>query len=94
MAVETTEALDAKAHALIGQLAPQKLAAVVRLLEVMVDDEDDDDFLYTEENVRRFRESQAASSPGAECGAGTTQGSHKRGAPQRRHGKSPRRKIQ
>jgi hypothetical protein len=65
MAVETTEALDAKAHALIGQLAPQKLAAVVRLLEVMVDDEDDDDFLYPEENVRRFRESQAASSPGA-----------------------------
>lgn len=32
MAVETTEALDAKAHALIGQLAPQKRACPYRYL--------------------------------------------------------------
>ena len=30
--------LEAKAHELIGQLEPGKLAAVVHLLEVMVDD--------------------------------------------------------
>jgi hypothetical protein len=35
MAVDT---LEAKAHELLGQLNPGKLAAVVHLLEVMVDD--------------------------------------------------------
>lgn len=43
MAVETT--LEAKAHELIGQLnsSPGKLAAVVRLLEVMVHDDEEDE---------------------------------------------------
>lgn len=39
MAVET---LEAKAHELIGQLDPGKLAAIVHLLEVMVDEEEDE----------------------------------------------------
>ena len=39
MAVST---LEAKAHELLGHLGPSKLAAVVQLLEVMVDDEDTD----------------------------------------------------
>jgi hypothetical protein len=40
MAVDT---LEAKAHELLGQLNPGKLAAVVHLLEVMVHDEDIED---------------------------------------------------
>lgn len=47
-----------QAHALPDRLPPAKLGAVRSLLEVMVDGDDDSD-LYTEENVRRFRESQA-----------------------------------
>ena len=39
MAVST---LETKAHELIGQIGPTKLAAVVRLLEVMIEDEDRD----------------------------------------------------
>jgi hypothetical protein len=35
--------LEAKAHELLGQLNPGKLAAVVHLLEVMVHDEDIED---------------------------------------------------
>ena len=52
-----TEALEAKAHELIGQLngKPGKLAAVVHLLEVMVHDEEP----VTEEDHRRFQEGQA-----------------------------------
>ncbi len=38
MAVST---LESKAHELLGQLNPGKLAAVVHLLEVMVDDDED-----------------------------------------------------
>ena len=38
MAADT---LRAKAHELLGQLGPGQLAAVVHLLEVMLDDEDD-----------------------------------------------------
>ena len=38
MAADT---LQAKAHELLGQLGPGQLAAVVHLLEVMLDDEDD-----------------------------------------------------
>ncbi len=53
-----------QAHALLDQLPPAKLGAVRSLLEVMVDDDDDSD-LYTEENIRRFRESQAHSAAGA-----------------------------
>lgn len=45
-----------QAHALLDQLPPAKLGAVRSLLEVMIDDDSD---LYTEENIRRFRESQA-----------------------------------
>jgi hypothetical protein len=52
MAADT---LEAKAHELLGQLNPGKLAAVVHLLEVMVHDEDP----VTEEDRRRFHEGQA-----------------------------------
>jgi hypothetical protein len=37
----TASPLENKAHQLLGQLKPGKLAAVVHLLEVMVHDEDD-----------------------------------------------------
>jgi len=37
----TASPLENKAHELLGQLKPGKLAAVVHLLEVMVHDEDD-----------------------------------------------------
>ena len=48
--------LEAKAHELIGQLGPAKLAAVVQLLEVMLHDEDEP---VTEEDRRRLQEGQA-----------------------------------
>ncbi len=35
----TADTLEAKAHELLGQLNPGRLAAVVHLLEVMVDDD-------------------------------------------------------
>lgn len=47
-----------QAHAWLDQLPPAKLGAVHTLLEVMMDDDDDSD-LYTEENIRRFREGEA-----------------------------------
>ena len=50
-------ALEAKAHELLGQLGPRKLAAVVRLLEVMIHDDVDEP--VTEEDRRRFHEGQA-----------------------------------
>jgi hypothetical protein len=53
MAVDT---LEAKAHELLGQLNPGKLAAVVHLLEVMIDDDDEP---VTDEDRRRFHEGQA-----------------------------------
>lgn len=34
--------LEAKAHELVGQLGPSKLAAVVQLMEVMIHDDIDD----------------------------------------------------
>ncbi|MBM3756482.1 MAG: hypothetical protein FJW38_21145 [Acidobacteria bacterium] len=52
-----------QAHAWLDQLAPAKLGAVHTLLEVMVGEDDDSD-LYTEENIRRFRESQAHNATG------------------------------
>jgi len=48
--------LEAKAHELLGQLGPTKLAAVVQLLEVMLHDDDE---RVTEEDRRRFHEGQA-----------------------------------
>jgi hypothetical protein len=45
----TAETLEAKAHELVRQLGPAKLAAVVQLLEVMIDDEDDE---LSEEDAR------------------------------------------
>jgi hypothetical protein len=39
----TANPLESKAHELLGQLKPGKLAAVVHLLEVMVHDEDIED---------------------------------------------------
>jgi len=50
------DALEAKAHELLGQLGPGKLAAVVHLLEVMVDDDEEDEL--TEEDRRALRASQ------------------------------------
>jgi hypothetical protein len=46
MAVNT---LEAKAHELLGRLNPGKLAAVVHLLAVMVDDEDNEEELSEED---------------------------------------------
>jgi hypothetical protein len=52
-----TDALEAKAHELIGQLhSSVKLAAVVHLLEVMVHEGEEP---ITEEDRRRYREGQA-----------------------------------
>jgi hypothetical protein len=45
----TAETLEAKAHELVRQLGAVKLAAVVQLLEVMIDDEDDE---LSEEDAR------------------------------------------
>jgi hypothetical protein len=47
--------LEAKAHELLGQLGPGQLAAVVHLLEVMIDEEEP----VTEEDRSRFHEGQA-----------------------------------
>ena len=48
MAVDT---LESKAHELIGQLNPGKLAAVVHLLEVMVHDDEEDEEISAEEEA-------------------------------------------
>jgi hypothetical protein len=56
MAVESS-GLEAKAHELLGQLGPNKLAAVVQLLEVMIHDDDEDP--VTEDDRRRFQKGQA-----------------------------------
>jgi hypothetical protein len=50
----TVDSLEAKAHQLLGQLAPDKLAAVVHLLEVMVDEDDEE---LTEEDRRALSRS-------------------------------------
>ena len=50
--------LEAKAHELLGQLNPGKLAAVVHLLEVLVHDNEDAEPV-TEEDRLRFHEGQA-----------------------------------
>lgn len=47
--------LEAKAHELLGYLGPSQLAAVVRLLEVMVDEEDEE---LTEEDRRAIAASR------------------------------------
>ncbi len=51
-----TDTLEAKAHELLGHLNPSKLAAVVHLLEVMIDDDDEP---VTDEDRRRFHDGQA-----------------------------------
>ena len=56
MAVEAS-GLEAKAHELLGQLGPEKLAAVVQLLEVMIHDEDHEP--VTDEDRRRLHKGQA-----------------------------------
>lgn len=48
-------ALEAKAYELLGQLDPRRLAAVVQLLEVMIQAEEP----VTEEDRRRFHDGQA-----------------------------------
>ncbi len=50
----TADPLEAKAHGLLGRLGPGKLAAVVQLLEVMIDDEP-----VTEDDRRRYRDGSA-----------------------------------
>ncbi len=47
--------LEAKAHELLSRLGPNKLAAVVQLMEVMIHDDEP----VTEEDRRRFHEGQA-----------------------------------
>ena len=49
-------ALEAKAHELLGHLGPGKLAAVVHLLEVMIEDDAGEEEL-TEEDRRALRAS-------------------------------------
>lgn len=51
-------ALESKAHELLGQLNPGKLAAVVHLLEVMVHDDEEDEEISPEEEqaVARSKE--------------------------------------
>ncbi len=49
--------LEAKAHELVGRLGPSKLAAVVQLLEVMINDDDDEP--VTDEDRSRFHEGEA-----------------------------------
>ena len=44
--------LEAKAHELLGQLNHDKLAAVVHLLEVMVQDEDEEEELTEQERAK------------------------------------------
>ena len=51
------EPLEAKAHELLGQLNPGKLAAIVHLLEVMVHDDEDEEEELTEEDRRALRAS-------------------------------------
>jgi hypothetical protein len=58
-------ALEAKAHELLGQLGPGKLAAVVHLLEVMIDDDNPDEAL-TEEDRRALRASDQYFGQGGE----------------------------
>ena len=55
MAVDT---LEAKAHELLGQLGPGKLAAVVHLLKVMIRDEDGEEEELTEEDRRAIAASR------------------------------------
>ena len=50
-----TNTLEDKAHELLGQLNPGKLAAVVHLLEVMVHDDEEP---VTEEDRSRFHQGQ------------------------------------
>lgn len=50
------DALEAKGHELLGQLGPDKLAAIVHLLEVMVQNEGEP---VTDDNRRRFHEGQS-----------------------------------
>ena len=49
-----TDNLQAKAHELLGQLGPGKLAAVVHLLEAMIEDQDE----LTEEDRRSLTASR------------------------------------
>jgi len=53
----TADALEAKAHELLGRLGPAELAAVVQLLEVMIDNDAAEP--VTEEDRRRYCEGQA-----------------------------------
>ena len=57
MAVDT---LEAKAHELIGHLGPNKLAAIVQLLEAMIEEDPGvETEQVTNEDRRRFQEGQA-----------------------------------
>ena len=52
--------LEAKAHELIGHLGPNKLAAIVQLLEAMIEEDPGvETEPVTDEDRRRFQEGQA-----------------------------------
>ena len=53
----TVTTLETKAHELLGQLNPGKLAAVVHLLEVMVNNDEEP---VTDEDRSRFHQGQAS----------------------------------
>lgn len=68
-------ALEAKAHELLGRLDPGKLAVVVQLLEVMIDDDGDELTAEDRQAVKASREYFSEGNPGlsfeqiiAECG--------------------------
>lgn len=52
-----TVTLAAKAHELLGQLAPPQLAAVVHLLEVMID-EDDEEEGFSQQDLAKIQASR------------------------------------
>jgi len=55
----TADSLEAKAHEMLGQLGPAKLAAVVQLLEVMIGDDEelsDDDRRAVASSREYFRQ--------------------------------------
>ena len=51
----TADTLEAKAHVLLSRLESRKLAAVIQLLEVMIDDDEP----VTKEDILRYREGKA-----------------------------------
>lgn len=57
MAIETLS-LATKAHELIGQLDHGKLAAVVHVMEAMLDQDDDEEEVFSPEDVAKIQASR------------------------------------